>query len=410
MKITNRRSLKSKEKTLCLGTGGPSTKSTIVQTLLPLGLDMFCRMMRAEVKEITSQSDDESLRYRWGKKRGWIYLGDQKVHVNVQRVRDDQAQEEVPLRTYRELQDPHIIDDQILKKVLMGLSQRRYDEAALKIPETFGIKPSSVSRRFIRASAKKLEELMNRDLSRHDCVAIVMDGKYFAEADMIVAVGVTLNGDKIILGFIESGSENQRVVEDFLRGLIGRGLSADREILFVIDGSLGLHKGIENVFKEKAIFQRCQWHKTENVVSYLPKRHQEEVKRKMRQAYANETYEEVKRNLLSLRKELILLNQSAVNSLDEGLEETLTLHRLGVFKDLGISLRTTNMIESVFGHVEQFTGRVDCWKNSSQRQRWLAASLLEIEKRLKKVKGHKHLPKLRWVMEAQSQQMQSLCA
>lgn len=410
MKIKNRRSLKSKEKTLCLGSEGPSTKSTIVQTLLPLGLDMFCKMMRAEVKKITSQPDDEGTRYRWGKKRGWIYLGDQKVHVKVQRVRDALENEEVPLKAYQELQDPRVVDDQTLKKVLMGLSQKRYDEAALKIPETFGIKPSSVSRRFIRASAKKLEELMNRDLNQYDIVGIVMDGKYFAEADMIVAVGVTLSGDKIILGFIEAGSENQRVVEDFLRGLVERGLKIDREILFVIDGSQGLRKGIENVFKEKAIVQRCQWHKTENVISYLPQRHQDEVKRKMRLAYANETYEKAKQKLFSLRKELMLLNQSAVSSLDEGLEETLTLHRLGVFKELGTSLRTTNMIESVFSQVGQFTGRVDCWKNSSQRQRWLAASLFEIEKRLRKVKGHKHLPKLRWVMEARSRQIQSLCA
>jgi transposase-like protein len=130
----------------------------------------------------------------------------------------------------------------------------------------------------------------------------------------------------------------------------------------------------------------------------------------MRLAYASETYEQAKRKLGALKNELRLMNQSAANSLEEGLEETLMLHRLGVFKELGISFKTTNMIESVFSQVGQFTDRVDCWKNSSQRQRWLAASLLEIEKRLRKVKGYKHLPMLRQKMESQSLQMQRLCA
>jgi transposase-like protein len=389
-----------------------STKVTMVQTLLPLGLQAFQEMIASEVEELIGAKSKPGKNgvYRWGNASGWIYLADQKVKSPIPRVRDTKRKAEMELKTYQAFQNPRIADNQVLKRVMMGLLQRRYEEAALTIPEAFGIAPSSVSRTFIRATSRRLEEMMNRDLSIYDIVAIVMDGKYFAEADMIVAVGITMTGEKVVLGFVESGSENHKVIKDFLYGLIDRGLKKDREILFVTDGSKGLHKGIEMVFGSKGIIQRCQWHKTENVISYLPQRRQDEVKRKMRLAYASETYEQAKRKLGALKNELRLMNQSAANSLEEGLEETLMLHRLGVFKELGISFKTTNMIESVFSQVGQFTDRVDCWKNSSQRQRWLAASLLEIEKRLRKVKGYKHLPMLRQKMESQSLQMQRLCA
>lgn len=330
--------------------------------------------------------------------------------MDVQRVRDASKKKEVVMRSYREYQNPRIIDDQISKKVMFGLSQRRHEDVAMKISVTFGIAPSSVSCRFIQTSAKKLEELMTRDLSSHDIVAIVMGGKYFAKADMIVAVGVTMEGEKIMLGFVVAGTENQKVVENFLRELMERGLNADKEIMFVLDGSKGLRKGVTNVLKECGVMHRCQWHKTENVVSYLPKKHQNEFWRKLCRAYAGEDYDQARKRLELVMKELKLLNQHAAKSLEEGLEETLTLHRLGLNVELGTSFRTTNMIKLAFSHVGQFKHRVDCWKNSSQRQRWMAGSLLEIERRLNRVQGHKSLPLFRQAMECRFLQTQKLAA
>ena len=107
------------------------------------------------------------------------------------------------------------------------------------------------------------------------------------------------------------------------------------------------------------------------------------------------TYEEAKNALNRLKPELKLLNESALASLEEGLEDTLTLHRLGLFKQLGISLKTTNCIESVMSLVGQYTDKVDYWKNSSQKHRWIASALLEIEPRLRKIKGYRYLPLLR---------------
>jgi transposase-like protein len=167
----------------------------------------------------------------------------------------------------------------------------------------------------------------------------------------------------------------------------------------VIDGSKGLKAGAEAAFRGQVLIQRCQWHKRENVVSYLPRKEQTYWRGRLQRAYERPTYEEAKRDLNAIRSELEELNQSAVASLDEGSEETLTLHRLGVFALVGRSLKTTNVLESVNAQAEQRCGRVDHWRNSNQKQRWLAAALLDIEPRLRKLSGYRHLPLLRTAIQ-----------
>ncbi len=217
---------------------------------------------------------------------------------------------------------------------------------------------------------------------------------------MIIALGITLAGEKIVLGAIESSTENTRVCRDFLMSLKERGLKTAEKILFIIDGAKGLRKGIETVFEKQAMIQRCQWHKRENVVSYLPKSEQSRFRKKLQKAYEEKEYKDAKQKLSVIRKALLLINESAVSSLDEGLEETLTLHRLGVFEPLGVSLKTSNCIESLNSQLARYTRRVSYWKNSNQRQRWVATALLEIEPRLRRIKGFKSLPALRAKMKA----------
>ena len=188
-----------------------------------------------------------------------------------------------------------------------------------------------------------------------------------------------------------------------MRGLVDhQGLPVDEEILFIIDGAKGLRKGIKSVFGAKAVIQRCQWHKRENIMSYLPKTHKSRMRRKLQKAYECPTYKEAKSALIVIGKELKLMNESAYRSLEEGLEETLTLHRIDMFTELGRSFKTTNCIESFNRQLEIYTGRVSYWKNSNQRQRWLATAVLEIEPRLNKVQGHKYLSQLREVMKAKN--------
>ena len=343
----------------------------MIQMLIPLGLAAVEEELQSEVVRIAGARYSRDLpRYkRWGRNGGSVYLGDQKVSIAVPRVRDVLNDNEVTLSCYRGLQNPRSIDEAVFKRVINGISARKYEKAALSVPETFGIKKSSVSRKFIKASARKLKECLERDLSGHDVVSIFIDGKSFADNQIIIALGITLEGKKVVLGFIESSTENHRVCRDFLNGLIDRGLNTEHGILFVIDGAKGLYKGIKSVLSEKAVIQRCQWHKRENVLKYLDKNHQSLFRRKLQAAYEQPAYEAAKKRLGQVKKELAFINQSAVNSLEEGLEETLTLHRLGLFKQLGESFKTTNCIENIMRHVGIYTDRIGYWKNSDQRQR-----------------------------------------
>lgn len=373
-------------------------KAELIQALIPIGLWHVKEVLEQEVKQIAGERykrEGLSGYGRWGRQWGSVYLWDQKVPVPVPRVRDRRKEEEVRLKSYERLQEPRHGDEGVLKRVLHGLSCRRYAECAEAIPEAFGLSGSAVSRRYIRASARELRKLCDRSLGGYDFVALILDGKTFGADEMVVALGITVEGRKIALGFIQTGAENERVSREMLEGLLERGLKIEGGLLCVIDGSKGLRKAIYGVFGNKALIQRCQWHKRENVVSYLPKSMQGSMRRKLQEAYQESTYEKAKEKLSKIRKELQLINQSAVNSMDEGLEETLTLHRLGYFRELGTSFKTTNCIESLMALIGQKTNKVDYWKNSDQKQRWLAAALLDIEPRLRRVKGCRYLRQLR---------------
>ena len=364
--------------------------------LIPLGLEAVGDLLQNEFEALAGvKHSRESIASRWGNQKGSIYLGDEKFRMDIPRLRDTAHNQEIPLQSYQQIRHPRHLDENLMKKVLLGLSASRYGECARSIPEAFGLSKSTVSRRYIRASKKKLVDLLSRRLDKEDIVAVFVDGKSFGGDGIILAVGVTLEGKKTILGFVQSASENNTVLKDFFGKLIERGLDYEQGLLFVIDGSKGISKAIHEVFKGYALIQRCQWHKRENVMKYLSRGRQCEFKQKLTAAYNESSYPKAKEALSKIRKELVMVNQSAVASLDEGLEETLTLHRLGLFDKLGTSFKTTNVIESINARIGQFTDKVDYWKNSNQKQRWVAASLLDIEPRLRKVKGMRYLPLLR---------------
>lgn len=375
------------------------TRVAVIQALIPLGLEAVCDVLQRDVEQLAglryARSGGRPGHVRWSKEHGSIYLGDQKLPITYQRVRDQRQGTEVPLETYQRLQQPRALDAGLLRRVLLGLSCRRYEECADTVPQAFGLAPSTVSRRYIRASARQLRALGERRLDSYDLVALLLDGKTFAEDEMVIALGVTLHGQKVVLGFVQTATENTRVCAAFLRELVTRGLRYEQGLLVVIDGSKGLRRGVQEVFGETAQVQRCTWHKRENVVAYLPTTQQAEWRRKLQRAYEQATYAEAKATLDRLARELGVLNESAARSLAEGLDETLTLHRLGVAGELGRSFKTTNALESVMAQVEQRTGRVDRWRTSDQKQRWLATALLDIEPRLRRIRGYRALPKLR---------------
>ena len=371
----------------------------LIQALIPLGLMAVGDCLKADVARLAGaryrRGDGLAGHVRWGRQRGSVYLADQKLPIQVPRVRNRLTGQEAPLETYTRLQRPRGADAGLFRRVLKGLSCRDYEGCAEAVPEAFGLSPSTVSRRFIRASARKLKELCERPLQGYDFVGLVLDGKRFEDDLMVIALGITVQGEKVVLGFVQTGTENERALTAFLRELVERGLRSEAGLLCVIDGSKGLRAAIRRVFEAHAVVQRCQWHKREGVLSHLPKGRQGRIGRKLQAAYDEPTYEGAKGALGRLRKELELLNRSAVKSLDEGLEETLTLHRLGVFPILGRSLKTTNCLESIMSLIAQRTDRVDHWRNSDQKQRWVATALLDIEPRLNRIQGYRHLPVLR---------------
>ncbi len=380
---------------------GRENRLAMIQMLIPLGLEAVERELQAEVRELAGERHARGGSIdRWGTNPGSVFMGDQKVTLPVPRVRNKTLNVEVPLKAYERLQSPQVIDDIVLSRVINGISQGKFERAVSQVPETFGIKKTSVCRKFIRASSRRLQEFLERDISKHDIVAIFMDGKSFAENEIVIALGITMAGEKVLLGFVETSTENHVVCRDFINRLKDRGLNVDNEILFVIDGGKGLYKGINQVMGDKAIFQRCQWHKRENILKYLGEEKKSSFRRRLQAAYEQPTYEKAKKRLEAIKRELALINKSAVESLEEGFEETLTLHRLGLFTKLGRSFKTTNCIENVNKLLALYTDRVTRWQNSDQRQRWVGTAMLELEPGLNKVQGYKQLGNLRAAMKA----------
>ncbi|MGH9201893.1 MAG: IS256 family transposase, partial [Vicinamibacterales bacterium] len=288
------------------------TRVALIQALIPVALDRVHEELRAEVESLAGERYVREGRrpghVRWTSQRGSIYLADQKIPIDVPRVRDRVRNVEIPLQLYERLQQPRACDLGLLHKVLGGLSTREYERCAEAVPEAFGLSASTVSRRFTRASARKLRELSERRLEGYDLVALMLDGKTFAEDEMVAAVGVTIMGDKVLLGFVQTATENRKVCAAFLRELVERGLRFDVGLLVVTDGAKGLHAAVREVFGTAAVLQRCQWHKRENVLAYLPERHRATIRRKLQAAYEQPDYEAAKRALGKVRAELVLLN------------------------------------------------------------------------------------------------------
>ena len=373
-------------------------KVELIRSLIPLGLMHIEELLDEEVTALAGEryarKDPSVGGRRHGSNPGTVGLAGQRVPIRVPRMRSV-AGSEIPLRSYEALRGDGEVNDLLLTRVLYGISCRNYEAAAETIPGAIGLSGSTVSRGFIQASTAKLREFQERDLSSEDVVAVVLDGKTFADAVMVIAVGITISGEKRFLGFVETDTENERVLTPFLRSLVERGLDLSQGLLVILDGGKGLRSAVRKAFRHRALVQRCQWHKRENVVSYLAKNEQPVWRQRLQRAYNRPAYDEALGALEKLQGELDDRNQSAAGSLAEGLAETLTLHRLGLYGVLGRSLKTTNGLESVNALVEERWAKVDHWQNSSQRHRWLATALLDIEPRLRKVMGYRHLPTLR---------------
>jgi len=330
---------------------------------------------------------------RWGRQPGYVVFGGQKIPLQRPRVRT-RTGEEVELESYGKLQQDGRMQRAVAERVVCGLSTRQYRRAVQSTLDGYGIRKSSVSRHFVRATAQQLRELCERRLEHLKLAALLIDGIAFAGQTLIIALGVEENGVKHVLGLWQGATENATVCKALLEDLVERGLNPQRRYLFVLDGSKALRMAVEKVFGARAEMQRCQLHKRRNVKDHLPESCRADYDRQLRNAYALTGYQEAQAALEKLFRQLERINPSAARSLEEGLEETLTLHRLGVGPLLRRSLSSTNLIESCLSTVRHVARNVKRWQGGDHRARWAVAGLLEAEKKFRKVRGYRELEEL----------------
>jgi transposase-like protein len=338
---------------------------------------------------------------RWGSNPGSVKIGKQRIKMEIPRLYNKQEKRTEGLENYKKIKEVEISPEKLIDKILFGLSQKNYSEIVRTTAESFGFSQSSISREFIEATSKVLEEFEQRDLGEYDFVGLAIDGKYLRKHQIVIALGITIDGIKIPLGFIETTTENHLSVKGLLNDLIRRNFQFTEGLLILIDGATGLRKAVKESFGEYGLIQRCTWHKRENVVSYLPKDKQEHFRGKLQRAYSEPEYQTAKSKLYEIRIELEKINRSAAHSLDEGLEETLTLHRLGLVEQLGKSLLTTNVIESLNSQLSGYVRKVKNWSSSKMRARWMAASLVQIESRMRRINNYEKLSLLRTAIKAE---------
>lgn len=364
------------------------------------------QMLEDEVKEKAGQKYDRekpsSGRYsRWGSNPGSIRIGEEKVKIKVPRIHDNQNLITESPESYQKLRSIELPSESLMKKIILGLSQHDYQEVVKMGVESFGLSQSTVSKAFIEESSKALEEFEKRDLGFYDFIALVIDGKYLSKENTVIALGITISGEKIPLGFIQTTTENSNAVKGLLKDLLKRNFKYTQGILTLLDGSKGLRKAVDETFGKYALVQRCQWHKRENVLSYLSQDHQDQYRGRLQRAYSEPDYQTAKSKLKEIITELMKINRSAARSLEEGLEETLSLHRLGLVEQLGVSFTTTNLIENLNSQLKKYIGRVKNWMNSDMRGRWMATALLQIERRMRKVNNYEKLHLLRTALKTE---------
>ena len=373
------------------------------------GLQVMQALMDADVTELAGpkgRHDQARTAVRHGREGGSVTLGGRRVAVTRPRVRAADGSGELSVPSYELFTSTEVLGKMAMEKMLAGLSTRRYPVGLEPVGELVAEKSSAtsksaVSRRFVAMTETALAELLAADLSGLDLVALMIDGVHFAETCCIVALGIDIEGNKHPLALVEGSTENATLVTDLLVGLRGRGLDVTRPMLVGIDGSKALRKAVVDVL-DHPVIQRCQLHKVRNVKDHLPQRLRSSVGRRMTDAYHASSALEAEAALLALAKELDRTHPGAAASLREGLDETLTVLRLGVPPTLARTLRSTNAIESMISVCREHAANVKRWRDGQMALRWCAAGMIEAGKQFRRVNGHLHLPTLRAALERES--------
>jgi len=331
--------------------------------------------------------------FRWGSEEGSVVFAGRKLPFARPRLRSRDGRE-LPLERYELFRADGRMQRAVTPRVLRGVAMRDYEGTLDAVCDGYGVQKSSVSRHWKAMSAARLQEFLERPLGGLDLAVLIIDGIDFHDFLLVVALGLDSQGKKHVLGLWPGATENATVCKELLANLVGRGLATDRKYLVVIDGSKALAKAVRATFGDQAEVQRCQVHKERNVLEQLPPEHQSRVRQRLRAAWNLQGHAEAEAALKKLLTELEALSPAAASSLREGLEDTLTVHRLGVPALLRRTLRSTNPIESCFSATRRRCRNVKRWHSQEMVQRWAGTMLLEVEARFRRVRGHRQMPLL----------------
>ena len=355
-------------------------------------------LLEAEAEQLCGERyqhrPQERIATRHGGQRGWAMLAGQKVPLERPRVRHTDGRGEAKLQVYRQLQNPANLREAALRRIVHGVSARNYERVVEETREGFGVKRSSISRHYVRVMAGRIREFCERRWDEVRFVAIIIDGKSFARETMVAVLGITAAGEKRMLGLRQGATENAQVCKELLESLRERGVRTDVPTLFVLDGAKALQAAVKSVWGDNALVQRCQVHKKRNVKEHLVESHWPELSARLSEAYGETDYARALTLMKQTATWLERINPDAAASLREGMEETLTVVRLGVHAKLRQTLSNTNVMESAFSVVEQVTGRVKRWRPGDMRWRWCVAGLLHAEQHFRRVDGYRHIPAL----------------
>jgi putative transposase len=390
--------------TVALAELAGAAKAGLLALSVGVGLAVVEEIFQEEVTRLVGprgHHDPERTANRHGQEQRQLTLGGRRVPANKPRVRTTSG-EELPLRTYRAFASQDLLTEAALERMLAGLSSRRYPAGLEPIGEvsSSGTSRSAVSRRFVAGTRKKLQELFERDLSSLDLLAVFLDGVNVAEHCVVVALGVDSTGRKYPLGLWEGTTENKTLCTSLLQNLIERGLDPETPRLYVIDGGKALRAAIQVCFGNRALVQRCRVHKRRNVLDHLPEKERLFIGRKLDQAWGEEDAGKAETKLRALVKQLEGPHPGAAASLLEGLEETLTVTRLGLPPSLLRTFKSTNPIESMNSVGRSVTGNVKRWRDGQMVLRWTAVGMLEAEKQFRRIVGYRELPILKQALEA----------
>jgi transposase-like protein len=369
-----------------------SVEKSFFEFCVETGQQVLFAMMEQDREDLCGprwKRDPERSAGRAGTTRSEVTLGGRRIKVPRPRVRSTEGEElELPTFAFASSRDP--MDRHTLNAVACGISNRKYARSLDRLPESIedrSTSKSSVSRRYVAMTAKQLTAWMTTPLGDRHFPIVMIDGIHLGDHLVLIALGIDVEGKKQVLGLREGSTENGQVVRSLLRDLVARGLDPERGRLFVIDGAPALISEIQKTFGSLAKIQRCQIHKLRNILGHLPDHLHANVTAVLREAWAMGDADVAKRRLERLASSLEADHPGAAASVREGLDETLTLQRLGVDGRLYVKLRTTNAIENLNSGIAWYSKNVKRWQSGSMVVRWVSAAIVEAEKKFRRVQG-----------------------